>query len=376
MPKINLASPLVTPAFIVDRQKIQKSYETLAYLRRESGCRVLYSIKALPLRPILEWLQPHVDGFSVSSLFEAKLAREVLAKEQSVHLTTPGIKAAEVAELTQLCSHVSCNSLTQQQHFLNASPHSVAVGLRINPKLSFAQDARFDPCRIHSKLGVDINTIDAKSLQGVSGLHVHTVFSEQNYAPLLQTVALLKQKLGQHFSQLHWLNLGGGYLIKQMSDHQVFIELVKTLRRQYGLEVYIEPGKAVVGDAVTLQATVIDSFSSDGKVIAVLDTSINHNPEVFEYQRQPDIKESTKSGKFGVILVGATCLAGDVFGEYHFDQAVKVGDSINFTNVGAYTLVKANRFNGYNFPDIYSLAKGKLTLLKHYDYESYRQFWV
>jgi carboxynorspermidine decarboxylase len=376
MHKTKSGSILTTPAFIVDQQKIEQSSEILAYLRRESGCRVLYSIKALPLRPILEWLQPHVDGFSVSSLFEAKLAREVLAKEQSVHLTTPGIKAAEAVELTQVCSHVSCNSLTQWQYFLNASPHSAAMGLRINPKLSFAQDARFDPCRMHSKLGIDINSIDAKSLQGVSGLHVHTVFSEQNYAPLLQTVALLKKKLGQYFSGLHWLNLGGGYLLKQMSNHQAFIELVKTLRQQYGLDVYIEPGKAVVGDAVTLQATIIDSFSSDGKVIAVLDTSINHNPEVFEYQRQPDIKESTKAGKFSAILVGASCLAGDVFGEYFFNQPVKVGDSISFTNVGAYTLVKANRFNGYNFPDIYSRTKGKLTLCKHYDYENYRQFWM
>ena len=364
-----------TPAFVLDAQAIQQSCDTLTYLRRESGCRVLYSIKALPFMPVLQWIQPYVDGFSVSSLFEAKLAHAVLTKEQSIHLSTPGIKTAEVDELSRVCSHISCNSLTQRQHFLSLPQQSVSVGLRVNPKLSFALDRRFDPCRLHSKLGVDINSINADSLLGISGLHVHTVFSERHYAPLLQTVAWLKQKLGRYFAQLQWLNLGGGYLIKQMRDQQAFIQLVKALREQYGLEVYIEPGKGVVGDAVILHATIIDCFHSDGKVIAVLDTSINHNPEVFEYQRQPEIAESHHGGRFSAILVGATCLAGDVFGEYHFEQAVKIGDRIRFTNVGAYTLVKANRFNGYNFPAIYGHTQGKFTVLKQYDYENYRQFW-
>lgn len=365
-----------SPAFVIDQQVLKESIELLNTLRIRSGCRILYSIKALPFTPVLELLKPHVDGFSVSSLFEAQLANEVRSKEQSIHLTTPGIKPDEATQLSQLCTHISFNSLTQQQHFSAKLQKQFSVGLRVNPKLSFAPDERFDPCRLYSKLGVDIDEIEAQHLVNIAGLQVHTVFSQQDYQPLIKTIDKLQQQLGQYFSQLQWINLGGGYLFQSIEDHQEFIELVQVLRQKYALEVYIEPGKAVIDEAVSLVATVIDCFVRDGKSIAVLDTSINHNPEVFEYQRQPEILPHDEHGSYHAILVGSTCLAGDVFGEYCFAQELKIGSTISFPKVGAYTLVKANRFNGYNFPDIYSLDLGTLKRLKTYDYEHYRNQWL
>ncbi|MBE0468830.1 MAG: carboxynorspermidine decarboxylase [Methyloprofundus sp.] len=371
-----MSNPPTSPAFVIDRQALQESIELLNDLRARSGCRVLYSIKALPFTPVLKWLKPHVDGFSVSSLFEAQLAFEVVDKKQSIHLTTPGIRPDEITQLSQMCSHISFNSLNQRQTFCSTEHEAVSMGLRVNPKLSFASDERFDPCRLHSKLGVDINTIDAQHIADITGLHIHTVFSQCDYASLLQTLDKLQQQLGEFFTQLQWLNLGGGYLFKDIKEHQDFIQLIRTLRQKYALEVYIEPGKAVIGDALSLVATVIDCFISDAKTIAVLDTSVNHNPEVFEYQRQPEILESNDLGAHQVMLVGSTCLAGDVFGEYPFMHTVKIGDTITFPKVGAYTLVKANRFNGYNYPAIYSDDAGILSCLKRYDYADYRQHWL
>ena len=311
--------PDTSPAFIIDEQALQDSIAVLGYLRQQSDCRVLYSIKALPLTTILKILQPFVDGFSVSSLFEAKLAHSILSPEQSIHLATPGVREDEVGEIKKICSHISCNSLSQRKSFLTSD---LSLGLRINPKQSLVNDARFDPCRLHSKLGIDINKVDADMLQGIEGLHCHNVFSQQDYRALIITMTQLESQLGGYFKQLKWLNLGGGYLFKQIGHHQSFIELVQSLRKKYQLEVYIEPGKAVVNDAVSLVATVIDCFDSDGKTVAVLDTSINHNPEVFEYQRQPDILQNDSQGEQSAILVGSSCLAGDVFGEYQFKKAV------------------------------------------------------
>jgi len=367
--------PKTSPAFILDKQAIQKSAEQLSLLREQSGCRVLYSVKALPFKPLLHWLQPFVDGFSVSSLFEAKLAAEVLDKTQSIHLTTPGIRPDEVTELNQLCSHISFNSLSQAARFGVEEEGAIFHGLRINPQLSFLSDDRFNPCRLHSKLGVPLETLQISELAGIKGLQIHTVFSQENFYPLIQTLDKLEQYLGQAFYQLEWLNLGGGYLFQTIKDCQPFIDLVKRLQDRYGIDIYIEPGKDIVGHSMSLSATVIDCFSSDGKTIAVLDTSVNHNPEVFEFQRQPEIIESNSLGQYSAILAGSTCLAGDIFGEYALQNPIKIGDRITFINVGAYTLVKANRFNGYNFPDIYSLEQGVLMRLKHYDYNNYRIQW-
>jgi len=367
--------PPTSPALVIDQQRVRDSIQQVNYLREQSACQVLYSIKALPLLSVLKTLQPFVDGFSVSSLFEAQLAAEVLMPAQSIHLTTPGIRPAEVSKLANICTHISFNSYTQRQLFSKNQQALISTGLRINPHLSFAPDLRFDPCRLHSKLGVHIEQINQAAIEGISGLHIHTVFSQCDYQPLLETLAQLEKRLGQYFSQLQWLNLGGGYLFKQIDNHEAFIECVVKLRKAYDLDIYIEPGKAMVGDTVSLVSTVIDCFESDGKMIAVLDTSINHNPEVFEYQRQPKVLESNEQGQYAAILVGSTCLAGDIFGEYKFTQAVRVGDTISFPDLGAYTLVKANRFNGYNYPDIYSLDFGELTLVKQYGYDNYHEQW-
>lgn len=365
-----------TPAFVLDEVEVTRVLDVLAGLRAQCGCKILYSIKALPFSGIMEIAKPFIDGFSASSLFEARLANEILAGQGTIHLTTPGIRREELDELSSLCSHISFNSLTQYQRYSETAGAQSSIGLRVNPKLSFLHDDRFDPCRQYSKLGVDIEQLTpAIRLDEIQGLHVHNLFSATDFNPLIKTVEKLQQYLGIGLAELEWLNLGGGYLFGQIEDYRPFVELVDKLTHDFGLEIYIEPGKAIVGRAGHLVATVIDCFVSDGENIAILDTSVNHNPEVFEYQRQPELHEHDPEGQYTAILAGCTCLAGDVFGKYQFKEALQVGDKVVFKNIGAYSLIKANRFNGYNLPDIYLSNSLRVKKVKHYGYQEYRQQW-
>lgn len=350
---------------------------SLANLREHSGCNILYSIKSLPLIAVLEAIKPHVDGFSVSSLFEARLAAEIQAGQGSIHLTTPGIITEEMPELTALCTHISGNSINQYQRLVNANLNNTSCGIRVNPKLSFTDDERHDPCRGYSKLGVDINELSHSNLfSHISGLHFHTVYAATDYAPLLKTVEKLRHCLGDKLAALDWLNLGGGYLFADIQDNRPFIELVRQLKDDFKFDIYIEPGNAIVGKAGYLLATVIDCFKSDGKNIAILDTSVNHHPQVFEYQCQPELYGHDPEGAYPVILAGSTCLAGDVFGEYLLNRPLQMGDRLVFKHIGAYSLVKANRFNGYNLPDVYRINGKQINQIKHYDYQGYRQQWL
>ncbi|MDO9107094.1 MAG: carboxynorspermidine decarboxylase [Methylovulum sp.] len=366
-----------SPAFVLDENGFLDTLDILSGLRQQSGCKLLYSIKSLPLSTVLDTARLTVDGFAVSSLFEAQLADEALAGRGSIHLTTPGIRPDEINAIAGLCTHISFNSLTQHQRFAPRIEKLVSAGLRVNPKLSFLNDDRFNPCRKYSKLGVDMDVLWQSSvLDEVQGLHIHNVFSATDYTPLIKTLEKLTLYLGDKLAKLDWLNLGGGYLLAQMHDHRPFIAAIDRLKSQYALDVYIEPGKAVVDRCGYLLTTVIDSFASDGKTIAVLDTSVNHHPEVFEYQRQPALHEHDPRGAYQAILAGSTCLAGDVFGEYRFAKPLQCGDRLVFTHLGAYSLVKANRFNGYNLPDIYLYNAARIKRLKHYTYQDYRRQWL
>ena len=363
-----------TPAFVLDLDQVNANLQPLQYLRQATDCKVLYSMKALPLSGLLKALVGQVDGISVSSLNEARLAREMFADPASLHLTTPGLRPHEFKQIDGLCSHISFNSLSQYQRFkdqtLNASK-----GLRINPKLSFADDERYDPCRKYSKLGVNIHELSAGLPTDVEGLHLHTVFSQTDFKPLQLTLQSLQPWLSQQ-THLKWLNLGGGYLLHSIADLTPLKTLIQQLHQQGIHDIYLEPGKALVGNAGYLLTTVLDRFVSDGKTVLILDTSVNHHPEVFEYRRKPVLLEEDLQGSQSAILAGSTCLAGDLFGEYSFKQLPAVGDKLLFADVGAYSLIKASRFNGYGLPTVYAWQAGEAIMLKADEYAHYRRQWV
>lgn len=363
-----------TPAFVLDEKTILKHIKLFQGIKEKSSSQLLYSIKALPLTWLLELCAQNLDGFSVSSLFEARLASEFASDSNTIHITTPGLRDDEYAEIAALCSHISFNSISQYQR-LYSDQDSISPALRVNPKLSYVDDIRFDPCRPSSKLGAPIETF-AEIAGKLQGLHFHTVFSKTDYRALEKTVSLFEQKLVDQLKALQWINLGGGYLYQHIADQQPLIDLIKRLQNDYQLQVFLEPGKALVGDAGFIVSTVIDSYFSDGKHVAVLDTSVSHNPEVFEYQRQPNLLEADSEGQYLSLLVGSSCLAGDIFGEYCFNSRPEIGQRLVFSNVGAYSLIKANRFNGYNLPDVYLLdQQNQLNLLKHNSYQEYRKQW-
>jgi carboxynorspermidine decarboxylase len=324
-----------------------------------------------------------VDGFSVSSLFEARLANEVLAGKGSLHITTPGLLRDEIPEIAELCDYVSFNSLSQLERFAFLLGGQTSIGMRINPQLSFLQDPRYDPCRVHSKLGVPLPRVVEQwssgmlSSAGIDGLHLHTNFSSTEFMPLQTTLGHLEAHLAEMLDQLKWVNLGGGYLFQASNDLEILYCVIDRIQTGWGgAQVYLEPGKSVVDDAGLLVASVIDTFESDGKQIAVLDTSINHLPEVFEYQRSPRLFNHQQDGPHRVVLAGSSCLSGDIFGEYRFTHPLKINDRVMFEKVGAYSLIKASRFNGHNLPSIHLLGEeGDLILMKDYDYDDYRSQW-
>ena len=234
-----------------------------------------------------------------------------------------------------------------------------------------------DPCRVGSKLGTQEGVSDllGGGILGdtISGIHVHNNCLSSDLSELASTIERIRQLLTPragvtadmceiaHIPHcLEWINLGGGYLFDQA-------EAPEELRREfdklhdYGLSVILEPGASLVRDGGFLVASVIDIFRSDGDNVAVLDTSVNHAPEVLEYYHleddesgpYPSLAGHAAAAPYEYHLVGSTCLAGDVFNSYRFERPLRIDDKIVFCEMGAYTLVKSHMFNGVNLPSIY-----------------------
>jgi carboxynorspermidine decarboxylase len=366
-----------TPAFIYDERAIIEKIALFRGLVPRETCNLLFPLKCFSIYEGLRTIAGAVDGFSVSSLFEAQIARYLDRKIQ-IHLTTPGLKRDDMPSFFSLCDYISFNSLSQFEMANEIGKAGSSFGLRVNPQLSFIRDKRYNPCRIDSKLGVPLEvlsrmvSVSHPMLESVEGIHFHSNCESTDFNSLVITLEKIESMATGLFDMVNWINLGGGYLFNKPSDLDGLIELVLRLKNRYNVQVFFEPGKAIVGDAGYIVASVVDVFDSDAQSVAVLDTTVNHMPEVFEYQYKPHVTRASRNGEHRYVLAGCSCLSGDLFGTYRFKEPLSVGSRVTFSGVGAYTMVKANMFNGINLPAVYGInQKGMCELKVRFEYKEY-----
>lgn len=388
-----LKADLQTPAYVYDARILLENVQASAAFARETNSTFLYSVKPCAQESILKLLLPHVDGFGVSSLFESRFCREIVGEskhrlngaspEKIVHITTPCYREDEFQDLLQYVDGITFNSLPQFNRLSRKARAFATCGLRVNPELSFVKEAKYNPCRPNSKLGVPLDQIRAaweknpKQFAHLDGLHIHSNSGSRNLMELHRTVEKLCAELSPILEGVEWVNLGGGYFFNQNSEHaDAFREAVQFLQDRYSVDVTIEPGESVISSAGYLVSRVVDLFETRGKQVVILDASVNHMPEYFEYNLEPDLLNGVPEGKHEYLLGGATCLAGDIFGQYTLDKKLTVGDLVVFHNVGSYTLTKAHMFNGINLPTVYIRGEdGQFDLEKWFGYEHYTEIW-
>lgn len=307
------------------------------------------------------------------------MARSLLQGSKTVHFTSPGIRPADFPSLLEDCDYISFNSLGQLAAFGPAARASAHCGLRVKPALRYITDRRYDPAGPGSRLGVPIDKLASLSptdplLGLVSGVHVHNNCDAVDFAALTETTQHLESKLGNLLHQAAWVNLGGGYLFDETPNVAGLVESVERLRALFGVDVFLEPGAAIVRKSGYLISTVLDLVETEEGTTAVLDTSVNHFPEVFEYQFEPEVLgHSEADGTHEYVFAGSTCLAGDVLGTYCLEEPLNVGDRVCFLEAGAYSVVKAHYFNGVNLPGLWFLTtSGDLVAARRFSYDDFR----
>ena len=370
-----MSNAISTPYFLVDETRLTQNLEILRQVADQAGCKILLAQKAFSMFSCYPLLRRYLAGSTASGLYEARLGREHFGGE--THVFSPAYKPEEFEELLSYADHFVFNSPRQLQKFGPvAKAAGKAVGLRVNPECSTQEGhAIYDPCAPGSRLGTTLANFDESLLPLLDGLHFHTL-CEQNSDDLETTVAAFEEKFGRYLHGLKWINLGGGHHITRKDyDRQRLVRIVKHLKETYQVEVYLEPGEAVVLNAGFLVTSVLETLHN-GMDIAILDTSAAcHMPDVLEMPYRPPLQNSGESGEkaYTYRLGGPTCLAGDVIGDYSFDAPLNEGDRLVFEDMALYTMVKTNTFNGMPLPAIvWRDANGQEKLVKAFGYEDFK----
>lgn len=364
-----------TPYFLVDEERLVKNLELLKEIQEETGCRILLAQKAFSGFFAYPLMRRYLAGTTASGLCEARLGKEEFGGE--THVFSPAYREDEFEELLSYADHFVFNSPAQLRRYgEKAKQAGKSVGLRVNPECSTQEGhAIYDPCAPGSRLGTVKEQFDEELLPLLDGLHFHTL-CEQNSDDLETTAQAFEEKFGRYLGQMKWVNFGGGHHItREDYDVERLKRVIRHFREQYDVEVYLEPGEAVVLNAGFLVSSVLETMKN-GMDIAILDTSAAcHMPDVLEMPYRPPVLSSGMPGEkeYTYRLAGPTCLAGDVIGDYSFDHPLEEGEQVVFGDMALYTMVKTNTFNGMLLPSIvWKNRDGEEILIKEFGYEDFK----
>ncbi len=367
-------SDLRTPYYVTDENLLIKNLEILKLVSDRTGCKILLAQKAFSMYATYPLIQKYLHGTTASGLYEAKLGHEEMNGE--VHVYSAAYREDEMDEICDICDHIvfnSCNQVDKYRKKVLACGKE--FGLRINPEFSTGDHEIYDPCSVGSRMGTTIKNLREESLEGMSGLHFHTL-CEQNSDDLVATLQAVEEKFGKYLHQMKWVNFGGGHHItREDYDIELLVDAINAFQEKYKVRVYLEPGEAIALNAGFLVTEVLDIIENDMN-IAILDTSAAcHMPDVIEMPYRPNIIGAGEAGEkmFTYRLSGPTCLAGDIIGDYSFDKELEIGDKLIFCDMAIYSMVKNNTFNGMKLPSI-ALRKedGSMELVKEFGYLDFK----
>lgn len=370
-------SALPSPCYIVDERLLLRNLEILRSVQQRTECSILLALKGFSMYSVFPLVGKYLKGVTASSLFEARLGYEEMGKE--VHIYAPAYIDEEFDEILGNCDHIVFNSFEQWNRFKTKvkdnNTKKISCGIRINPEYSEIETPIYDPCFQYSRLGVTLSNFRPEELDGIEGLHFHTM-CEQNSDTLERTIQVVDEKFGEFIKTMKWLNFGGGHHITRPDyDIETLVRSITFFQDKYGVDIYLEPGEAVALNTGFLVARVLD-IVDNGMKIAILDTSAAcHMPDVLEMPYRPTIIDAGKPGEYPYTyrLGGLTCLAGDIIGDYSFRQPIKSGDRLVFCDMAHYTMVKNNMFNGVNLPSIalFNEEEG-IKIIKQFGYEDFK----
>ena len=374
---------LPTPCYLLDEAQLRHNGEILLGVQKRTGCKILLAQKAFSNFDVYPMLAPYLAGTEASGLYESRLGREELPDKEN-HVFCAAYREDEFAQLLQYADHIVFNSPRQLAKFGPAAKAAgKSVGLRINPECSTQEGhAIYDPCAPGSRLGTTRAQWDAAVQAApqlpalLDGLHFHTL-CEQDSDALATTLDAVEQKFGDLLPRMKWLNFGGGHHITRPDYDLATLERCITgTQQKYGVQVYLEPGEAWALNAGYLVTTVLDTLRNGEVDLAILDMSAAcHTPDVIEMPYRPPLLDAGEAGEktCTVRLGGPTCLAGDVIGDYSFDEPLTEGERLVFGDMAIYTTCKNNTFNGMPLPPIWLLqADGSCRELVRFGYADFK----
>ncbi|KAA6329056.1 Carboxynorspermidine/carboxyspermidine decarboxylase [termite gut metagenome] len=360
----------------MEEDRLRKNLSLIRTVKERADVEIILAFKSFAGWRSFPLFREYIEHSTASSVHEARLALEEFGSK--AHTYSPAYTEEDFPEIMRCSNYITFNSFSQFHRFYTQTIGSdISCGIRINPEYSEVETELYNPCAPGTRFGVTYDLLPDELPQGLDGFHCHSHCESSSYE-LEQTLMHIEDKFSRWFSQIKWLNLGGGHLMTRKDyDTEHLIQLLQGLKKRYPhLQIILEPGSAFTWQTGVLVSKVIDIVESRGIKTAILNISFTcHMPDCLEMPYQPVVRgaRSDNNGPYVYRLGGNSCLSGDYMGMWSFDKELQMGERIVFEDMIHYTTVKTTMFNGIPHPAIALWTKeGSAKIYKEFTYEDYR----
>ena len=364
---------LQTPYFVIAEKRLLTNLERIDALRRLSGAKVVLALKCFSTWGVFDLMRPYLDGTTSSSVYEARLGQETFGGE--THAYSVGFAAEDVDAVDSFADKIIFNSLSQYRALAPRLRHCREVGLRINPGVSYAHQTLADPARPNSRLGVHKADLTSDLFPAIGGAMFHFNCENRDLDAFVRLLDHISAEFAFMLERIRWVSLGGGVLFTTDGyPWERLAEALKAFSLRHGVQVYLEPGEAVITQTTDLVVTVVDIVPGQPSTAIVDSATEAHRLDTLIFREPASIGEADPGSSYEYVIGACSCLAGDEFCRARFARPLRVGDRLHILDSGGYTMVKLNWFNGLRMPAIYCRrTDGSLETINRFDYGDFKR---
>ncbi|MEZ8131017.1 carboxynorspermidine decarboxylase [Enterovibrio norvegicus] len=367
------SSSLKTPYFLIDEDKLIRNLEIAKRLKELSGVKLVLALKCFSTWGVFDIIKPYLDGTTSSGPYEVKLGHETFGGE--THAYSVGYSEDDVREVADICDKLIFNSQSQLKAHRHLVEGKASLGLRLNPGVSYAGQDLADPARQFSRLGVHADKIDPEVFASLNGVMFHMNCENKDVDAFIGLLDAISAKFGTYLDSLEWVSLGGGVFFTWPGyDVEKLAAALKVFSERHGVQLYLEPGEAIITQTTDLVVTVVDIVENDMQTAIVDSATEAHRLDTLIYNEPASIEEASENGEHTYVIGSCSCLAGDQFCVANFDEPLSIGQRLHISDSAGYTMVKLNWFNGLRMPSIYcQRSSGEIQLLNEFDYQDFKR---